>query len=70
MPPLYNAYSIKEHLKSVEHHLKKLRPARKCSHPDCLEDETLHSSQKLEHHHKSEHGQSKGLRHSQHLTCR
>ena len=70
IPLLCNAYSLKENLKGVEQHLNELRLARRCSQPDCSKAETLHSSRKMEHYRKSDHGQPKDLQYSQHLTCK
>ena len=66
----YNAYGLSIHLKRAEDDRKLLLLARRCSHPDCSRNEDIDSKRQLKHHCKSEHGQPKDLRCSQHLSCR
>lgn len=66
----YNTYGLSIHLKRAEETRKLLLFAHRCSHPDCSGNEKVYSKRQLKHHCKSEHEQPKGLRCSQHLSCR
>ena len=66
----YNTYGLSQNLKNVERDRKGALLVLRCSHPDCSENEDLYTKRQMKHHCKSEHGQSKNLRCSQHLSCK
>ncbi len=68
-PRSCNTYGLSNHLKSVERDRKALLNALRCSPPDCSGNADLCSKRQMKLHCKSEHGQPKDLRCSQHLSC-